>query len=161
MAVDLTNLTSALIDQTASIAEEAARSMLGSLPGLVWDWNSGGGRAAFPPHLALNGSYGASEGSFDGYFVGDHIGCLCAYVPVSEVSEIVSVSGGSTTVVSVVFAEYLMEDASSDSSFSFGGYEVSISAPGGSPTGWDNLFLEFEQRWPEAVQAALDSTVIG
>ena len=49
-----------------------------------WRWYYGIGARPhpYPEHQALAGRYMTSMGMLDGYYPGDHKGCLCSVVPV-------------------------------------------------------------------------------
>ena len=162
MAVNVDGLRLAILDAAPQVVEIAAKDLIGSMVGLVWDWNVGGDRNPFPPHLALNGSFGASEGAFDGYFPGDHDGCRCETVDVKSVAEITSVTGtGDGAVATITFAEGIIGSAPAPSvDFAFGGYEVTVVGENGQPSGWSDLMLQIDWLWAPAVQSALDGYVI-
>lgn len=53
-----------------------------------WRWKYGiGSRDSFPPHLNLAGAFLEQLPTDDGWYPGDHKGCMCTSVPVLRGSD--------------------------------------------------------------------------
>lgn len=159
MAVDFSGLRDQLLFGSLAVVDLATPYMLNNLEGVVWDWDTGGDRSPFPPHIELNGSFGLSQAAFGGYFPGDHNGCRCTLPDVGETARIVgSAIAGKGAVSEVIFAEQL--DTQSQQTFSIDagfGSRLNVTVPSsGEGGGWPDLINQLYLKWPEACQHAID-----
>lgn len=67
---------------TGPIAEAAAREASRVILGYTWDYRPELERNTFWEHWDLHQVFGLSDDDFDGYYPGDHAGCLCDLSPV-------------------------------------------------------------------------------
>ncbi len=67
---------------TGPLSERAAAQASKVVAGYIWDYRPDLERNSFPPHEDLHGVSSDNEDDFDGFYVGDHAGCLCGTVPV-------------------------------------------------------------------------------
>jgi hypothetical protein len=65
-----------------SITLSALRDVGISQAGIQWVYSPGVSRSEFPPHRALAGMFFDFLPTPDGWYPGDHKGCLCGDVPV-------------------------------------------------------------------------------
>lgn len=67
---------------TGPISERVAASQGKVIAGYQWLYRPEIPRNSYLPHLDLDLSSSDNEDDFDGYYVGDHAGCLCATAPI-------------------------------------------------------------------------------
>lgn len=64
------------------MTRQALNSSGRTIGGWLWDEREELDRNRFPDHEGMAGQFSTDPNDFDGVFVGDHVGCLCAIVPV-------------------------------------------------------------------------------
>jgi hypothetical protein len=67
---------------TGPLSDRAAAMAGRVVLGYLWDYRPELERSSFVDHLDMHGVFGFNEDDFDGFYVGDHAGCLCSTVPV-------------------------------------------------------------------------------
>jgi hypothetical protein len=66
---------------TGPLSDRAAEMAGKVVLGYYWDYRPELERNSFMDHLDLHNVFGFNEDDFDGFYVGDHAGCLCGLTP--------------------------------------------------------------------------------